>query len=262
MPSPFASRVITALHTALDFSVDMICMELDKVPQSETDAVLREVVRHVVQYTEMRKSEDEMSRTNWASIVEQELDEADRYYVRMPQSEFEREKQAAKRDRRFGSWDEWRRWVERIDARRRPAAPAPPPRRRTALEMLYAERLEILQYPHAMFDSEESMLEALAEVEAEICALGGRIERTEEEREAVTSIPARLKQARALKSCRHFLAARAIQAVFRRAKKNNATMTCDLCFDEFKRKNVYETTTGVYCGLRCSLYARGIRPVF
>lgn len=261
MSSPFASRVITALHTALDFSVDMICMELEKVPQSEMDAVLREVVRHVVQYTEMRKSEDEMSRTNWASIVEHELGEADRYYVRMPQSEFEREKQAAKRDRRFGSWEEWRRWVERIDGLRRPPAPAPP-RRRTALEMLYAERLEILRYPHAMFASEESMREALAEVEAEIRVLGGRIERTEEEREAVTSIPSRLNQARALKSCRQFLAARAIQAVFRQAKKNNATMTCDLCFDEFKRKNVYETTTGVYCGLRCSLYARGIRPVF
>jgi hypothetical protein len=255
MSSPSAFKVITALHTALDFSIDMVAMELEKVPEAEMESVLREVARHVTLLQEMQYP----NPTSWASIVEQELGEADLCYVRMTPSEFEREKQAAKRDRRFGSWEEWRNWVERIDGMRRPPAP---PRRRTALEMLYAERLDILKYPAAMFASEESMRAALKEVDAEILKLGGRIERTDEEREVITNIDARLRQARALKSCRRFLAARSIQALFRRAESSNATMTCDLCSDEFKRKDVYETTTGLYCGLRCSLYARKIRPVF
>ena len=115
MSSPSAFKVITALHTALDFSIDMVAMELEKVPQAEMESVLREVARHVTLLQEMQGP----NPTSWASIVEQELGEADLCYVRMTPSEFEREKQAAKRDRRFGSWEEWRNWVERIDGMRR-----------------------------------------------------------------------------------------------------------------------------------------------
>jgi hypothetical protein len=155
-------------------------------------------------------------------VLEQEEVEADHRFVRMTQSEFEAEKQRAKRDRRFGSWEEWRRWVERIDALRRPARVVK--RQPTALEMLHAERLEIIRYPHAMFSTQEEMRAALEQVNAEILRLGGRVdrrdERTDEEREAVTSIEARLRQARAVKACRQFIAAATIaRAVKRRFTK-------------------------------------------
>ena len=251
MSSSFAYKIISALHAALDFSVDKVAEELASVPESEFDATLAAVCRYTIQYENMRASMFALDRcSEWATIVELEQAEADRPFLRMTQSEFEREKQAAKRDRRFGSWDEWRRWVERIDSLRRPAraaAPRPP----TALELLYAERLEILRYPHAMFATQQSMRAALEQVNAEIRRLGGRIdrrdERTDEEREAVTGIDARLRQARALKSCRKFLAAATIARTLQRFCRKSE---CEYCFDTFKRSD-----HGAYCSRTCEKFA-------
>ena len=251
MSSNSVFRVISALHTALDFSVERVVDELESVPESEFDATLMAVCRYAVQYQNMCASMSAMDRSEWATIVEQEQDAADRRFVRMTQSEFEAEKRAAKRDRRFGSWDEWRRWVERIDALRRPARAAAVKRQPTALEMLYAERRDILHYPAATFASTESRDAALYEVDAEIRRLGGRIdrreERTDEERESVTSIEARLRQARAVKACRKFLAAATIaRAVQKRFRKQE----CDYCFDAFKSSN-----HGNYCSRSCEKFA-------
>jgi len=85
-----------------------------------------------------------------------------------------------------------------------------------------------------MFATEESRDAALYEVEAEIRRLGGRVERTDEERETVTSIDARLRQARALKSCRRFIAAEVIRKFI---VKNSTVAECVYCFDTFKSKN-------------------------
>lgn len=251
MSSSFACKIISALHAALDFSVDKVADELQCVPESEFDATLAAVCRYTVQYQNMCASMFALDRcSEWATIVELEQAEADRRFVRMTQSEFEREKQAAKRDRRFGSWDEWRRWVERIDSLRRPAR-AEAKRPQTALEMLYAERLEIIRYPHAMFSSQEAMRAALEQVNSEIRRLGGRIdrrdERTDEEREAVTSIDARLRQARAVKACRQFIAAATIaRAVKRRFTKKE----CVYCFDTFTHSD-----HGNYCSRSCEKFA-------
>ena len=254
--STVASRVISALHAALDFSVDRVADELQTVPESEWEETLAAVCRYTMQYQNMCASMSAMSGcSEWGMIVELEQDKADRRFVQMTQSEFEREKQVAKRDRRFGSWEEWRRWVERIDSLRRPAratARRPP----TALELLYAERLEILRYPHAMFVTQQSMRAALEQVNADIRRLGGRIdrrdERTDEEREAVTGIDARLRQARALTSCRKFLAATTIARTLQRLCRKNE---CEYCFDTFKRSD-----HGVYCSRTCEKFAlRGKR---
>jgi hypothetical protein len=249
--STVASKVISALHAALDFSVDRVAEELQAVPESEWEDTLAAVCRYTMQYQNMCASMSAMSRcSEWATIVELEQDKADRRFVRMTQSEFEREKQVAKRDRRFGSWDEWRRWVERIDSLRRPAR-APARRPPTDLELLYAERLEILRYPHAMFATQQSMRAALEQVNAEIRRLGGRIdrrdERTDEEREAVTGIDARLRQARALKSCRKFLAAATIARTLQRFCRKSE---CEYCFDTFKSSD-----HGAYCSRTCEKFA-------
>ena len=251
MSSDSAFRVISALHAALDFSVERVVEELQKVPDSELEATMAAVCRHAVQYNHMCASMSEMDHSEWATIVEQEQDAADRRFVQMTQSEFDAEKQRAKRDRRFGSWDEWRRWVERIDALRRPARRAAK-HQPTTLDMLYSERLEIIRYPHAMFMSRESMRAALDQVNAEILKLGGRIDRgeeiTDEERESKTSIEARLRQARALKSCRKFLAgatiARAVQRMLRKHE-------CDYCFDTFKCREGFVEENGNYCSRSC-----------
>jgi hypothetical protein len=245
MSSASVSKVISALHAALDFSVDRVVEELQGVPESEFDATLTAVCRHVVQYETMCASISHMNRCEWATILEQEEAEADHRYVRMTQSEFEAEKQRAKRDRRFGSWDEWRRWVERIDALRRPARVVK--RQPTPLEILHSERHEILRYPHAMFASEEAARAALREVNAEILRLGGRVdrreERTDEERESVTCIEARLRQARAVKACRQFIAAATIRKLFRKKE-------CSYCFDTFKNSD-----HGDYCSRSCEKFA-------
>ena len=249
MSSSFAYKIISALHAALDFSVDKVVDELLNVPPSDFDATLAEVCRYTVQYQSMCASMSRLDRVEWATIVEQEEVEADHRFVRMTQSEFEAEKQRAKRDRRFGSWEEWRRWVERIDALRRPARVVK--RQPTALEMLHAERLEIIRYPHAMFSTQDEMRAALEQVNAEILRLGGRVdrrdERTDEEREAVTNIEARLRQARAVKACRQFIAAATIaRAVKRRFTKKE----CEYCFDPFTHSD-----HGNYCSRSCEKFA-------
>lgn len=246
------SRIIATLHAALDFSADRVAEELEQVPHAEMDAVLAAVARHVVQYQAMRDSMREMDRpgASWDSIVEREQDAADQPYVQMTQSEFEAEKQRAKRDRRFRDWHGWRAWVERVDCKRRSEArKSLPPRQRSLLEMLYADRSEIIGYGHAMFNTVEGRDRALFEVEAEIRRLGGRVERTDEQREAVTNIEARLRQARAVKSCRRFIAAEMIRKFV--VKSKTPAAECEYCFDAFKRKRGDE----VYCSRTCEKFA-------
>ena len=255
------SRIIATLHAVLDFSVDRVADEMQYIPESEMNAVLAAVVRHVVQYQTMLDSFREMERpgASWDSILEREQDAADLPYVQMTQSEFDAEKTRAKRDRRFRDWHGWRAWVERIDGKRRAAArKSLPPRQRTLLEMLYAERHEILGYGHAMFNTAEGRDKALLEVEADIRRAGGRIERTDEEREAVTNIEARLRQARALKSCRRFLAAEMIRKfILKRTEDTTTTMQCDYCFDIVKREEMYLIghRGGDYCSRTCVRFA-------
>jgi hypothetical protein len=245
------SRIIATLHAVLDFSVDRVAEELEEVPQEALDAVLAGVARHVVQYQAMRDSMREMDRpgASWDSIVEREQDAADLPYVRMTQSEFEAEKQRAKRDRRFRDWHGWRAWVERVDGKRRSEArkSLPPLRQLSRLDFLYADRREIIGYGHAMFNTAEGRDKALFEVEAEIRRLGGRVERTDEQREAITSIDARLRQARALKSCRRFIAAEVIRKFI---VKNSRVAECVYCFDTFKSKN-----GEIFCCRSCEKFA-------
>lgn len=246
------SRIIATLHAALDFSADRVADELLMVSEEHQDTVLAAVARHVVQYQEMRDSMRDMERpgASWDSIVEREQDAADLPYVQMTQSEFEAEKTRAKRDRRFRDWHGWRAWVERIDGKRRAAArKSLPPRQRTVLEMLYAERHEILGYGHAMFNTAEGRDKALLEVEREIRRAGGRVERTDEQRETVTNIEARLRQARAVKSCRQFIASEIIRKFM--CKTRSAVAECDYCFDAFKRKNDGQ----MYCSRTCEKFA-------
>ena len=247
MVGEHASRIIATLHAVLDFSVDRVADEIHGVPDSEMEAVLAAVARHVVQYQAMRDSVAEMDRpgASWNSLVEREQDAADQPYVRMTQSEFEAEKQRAKRDRRFRDWHGWRAWVERVDGKRRSIARASlPPRQRSCLDFLYADRREIIGYGHAMFNTVEGRDKALFEVEAEIRRLGGRVERTEEQREAITSIEARMRQVRALTSCRRFIAGEVIRKFMMR--KNTE---CEYCFDTFK------PTGSVYCSRTCEKFA-------
>ena len=247
-----ASRIIATLHAVLDFSEDRVADELLKVSEDQRDTVLAAVARHVVQYQDMRDSVREMERpgASWDSIVEREQDAADLPYVQMTQSEFEAEKQRAKRDRRFRDWHGWRAWVERVDGKRRIAARrSAPPRQRSLLEMLHADRMEILGYGHAMFSSAEGRDKALLEVEREIRRAGGRVERTEEQREAVTSIDARLRQARAVKSCRQFIAREIIRKFM--CKTRSAVAECEYCFDAFNRKS----DDHVYCSRTCEKFA-------
>jgi len=246
------SRIIATLHAVLDFSVDRVAEEVQDVPQAEMDAVLAAVARHVVQYQQIRESLYEMERpgVSWASIEEREQDVADLPYVRMTQSEFEAEKQRAKRDRRFRDWHGWRAWVERVDGKRRSEArKSLPPRVLTLLESLNSERLEILNYGHALFETESQRDVALINVESEIRRLGGRVERTEEQREAITNIEARLRQARAVKSCRRLIAADVIRKFVRNS--NSSKAECGYCFDAFKRKD----ESHVYCSRACEKFA-------
>jgi len=243
------SRIIATLHAVLDFSADRVAEELEQVPPTATEAVLAAVARHVVQYQQMLDSMREMDgAVEWNSLVEREQDAADLCYVQMTQSEFEAEKQRAKRDRRFRDWHGWRAWVERVDGKRRIAArrSLPPLRQVSHLDFLHAERREILGYGHAMFNTVEGRDRALLEVEAEIRRLGGRVERTDEQREAITSIDARLRQSRALKSCRRFIAAEMIRKF---VVRNNTKSECEHCFDAFK------PTGSVYCSRTCEKFA-------
>ena len=188
----------------------------------------------------LRRSAHEAS---WGSQLELQQLEAEQRYVRMTPAEFEREKQAAKRDRRFGSWEAWRDWVERTDRLRRPA---PPARRRTPLEAWLAYRQECLENAPAIFETEADFHLEVARANAEIRRLGGTVPRparTDDERLAVTNIEARLRQARALAACRRLLAAHAIRRLLRRRSE------CPICGDP-------APADSVYCSRSCRLYAQ------
>jgi hypothetical protein len=240
----------------MDFSADRVVDELLEVPQEEVEVVLKAVVRYAVQYLQMSARMGEMESPGaWALTAEREQDAADLRFVLMTQSEFDAEKQRAKRDRRFANWQQWRNWVERVDCKRRArTAPAEAPRRQTTLlDTLYAERTEILRYGRAMFATVKSRDTALYEVEAEIRRLGGRVEPTDEQREESRSIDARLRQARALKSCRRFVAAEVIRNFMLRKNSSAKTAECEYCFDSFKRNNDDEEQ--VYCCRTCEKFA-------
>jgi hypothetical protein len=252
MAGEHVSRIIATLHAVLDFSADRVADEIQGVPDSEVDTVLVAVVRHVVQYQAMSAGMRELDRpgASWGSIVEREQDAEDLRFVRMTQSEFEAEKNRAKRDRRFRDWHGWRAWVERVDAKRRNFArqSLPPLRQVSHLDFLHAERREILGYGHAMFNTVEGRDKALFEVEAEIRRRGGRVERTDEQREAITSIEARMRQARAVKACRRLIAGEVIRKFVMRT---NTKSECEYCFDTFKPK----TAGSVYCSRMCEKFA-------
>jgi len=253
MEAQHVSRIIATLHAALDFSVERVADEVMEVSDENRDTVLAAVVRHVVQYQDMLQSMRDMERPgmSWASIEERAQDAADLPYVQMTQSEFEAEKQRAKRDRRFADWHGWRAWVERVDGKRRAIArKSLPSRPQTLLECLYSERMEILHYGQAMFATVMARDKALLEIEADIRRLGGRVEPSEEQREALTSIEARLRQARALKSCRRFIAAEVIRKFMCKARAAGAA-ECEYCFDAFKRKDEEQ----VFCSRACEKFA-------
>jgi hypothetical protein len=254
MEAQHVSRIISTLHAVLDFSVERVADEIQAVSDEERDAVLVAVVRHVVQYQQLQESMREMERPGaWASTAEREQDEADLPYVLMTQSEFDAEKVRAKRDRRFPDWHGWRAWVERVDSKRRKIAvrsSIPAPRTPTLLECLYSERMEILHYGHAMFATEMGRRKALYDIEADIRRLGGRVEPTEEQREAMTTIEARLRQARAVKSCRRFIAGEVIRRFLQKACKKSSSSECEYCFDSFVSNN-----GSAYCSRTCEKFA-------
>lgn len=182
---------------------------------------------------------------SWGSQLELQQLEAEQRYVRMTPAEFEREKQAAKRDRRFGSWEDWRDWVERTDRRRRPA---PAARQRTPLEAWLAYRQECLENARAIFETEADFHLEVARANAEIRRLGGTVPRparTDDERLAVTNIEARLRQARALAACRRLIAAHTIRLFLRLRRRSE----CPICGDP-------APADSVYCSRSCRLYAQ------
>jgi len=209
------------------------------LPDETLDALVRLVAGHLLRPTAYE------DRLPWGNQLELQQLEAEHRYVRMTAAEFELEKQRAKRDRRFGSWEAWRDWVERTDALRRPP---PPARRRTPLEQALAYRRECLENAHAIFETEADFHLEVARVNAEIRRLGGAVprpERTDDERLAVTNIEARLRQARALAACRRLLAAHAIRSLLLRRRRSE----CSICGDP-------APADSLYCSRSCRLYAQ------
>jgi hypothetical protein len=211
---------------------------LADVADETLDALVRLVAGHMLRPTAYE------DRLSWGSQLELRQLEADQRYVRMTTAEFEVEKQRAKRDRRFGTWEAWRDWVERTDRLRRPAPAAA--RRRTPLEAALAWRHECLENAHAIFETEADFHLEVARANAEIRRLGGAVPRparTDDERTAVTNIEARLRQARALLACRRLLAAHAIRSLLRRRSE------CPICGDP-------APADSLYCSRSCRLYAQ------
>jgi len=215
---------------------------LADVADETLDALVRLVAGHMLRPTAYE------DRLPWGNQLELQQLEAEQRYVRMTTAEFELEKQRAKRDRRFGTWEAWRDWVERTDALRRPAPPANPARRTgTPLEQALAYRRECLENAHAIFETEADFHLEVARVNAEIRRLGGTVPRparTDDERTAVTNIEARLRQARALAACRRLLAAHAIRSLLRRRRSE-----CPICGDP-------APADSLYCSRSCRLYAQ------
>jgi hypothetical protein len=60
-----------------------------------------------------------LSGRGWGDVIQSFEDSADAVFINMTEFDYQREKTIAKNTRRFGSWNAWLAWVQRIDSKRR-----------------------------------------------------------------------------------------------------------------------------------------------
>lgn len=110
----------------------------------------------------------------WGDEVKYEQDLADAKYLRIPRHAWEEEKQRAKTEKRFCSWNDWLAWAQRIDNKRRAKfAPKIP---ETLLSQLLTLRREYVHQPQMHFFDERSQQRELKKLEREIESCVGGID--------------------------------------------------------------------------------------
>ena len=105
----------------------------------------------------------------WGDQVCYEEEAADEMFVSMSSEAFESEKQVAKRDRRFGSWDAWLVWARRIEVKRKIVRTSV----RTILTVsplsqLVAYRADCMRYPSQYCIDQESFDREIRAIEKDI----------------------------------------------------------------------------------------------
>jgi hypothetical protein len=115
------------------------------------------------------------NHASWGDIVRYEEDAEDSVFVGMNRSEFEEEKRLAKNEKRFGTWDDWLIWVERVELKRQVALATPPPPP-TLLQQLLHLRSEYIRYPSMHFSCQKSMERELKVVEKNISSCVGGVD--------------------------------------------------------------------------------------
>ena len=105
----------------------------------------------------------------WGDQVCYEEEAADEMFVSMSSEAFEIEKQVAKRDRRFGSWDAWLVWARRIEVKRKIVRTSV----RTILTVsplsqLVAYRADCMRYPSQYCIDQESFDREIRAIEKDI----------------------------------------------------------------------------------------------
>ena len=109
---------------------------------------------------------------NWYSEMMALEQCQDMIYVKMSDKDFNNEKNIAKNTRRFGSWNSWLTWVQRIESKRAYT----PPVQVSLLDNLISMREDYIGTPQQYFDSPVSRDAALYKLEEKIRKIpGGRI---------------------------------------------------------------------------------------
>jgi hypothetical protein len=163
----------------------------------------------------------------WAEAAEDDESARDAPFVAMTDAEFEEERMAAKRERRFASWEDWVTWVRRIQARRQrtKAMSEPAPlRERSMLTVLLRLREDYRRNPNMYFHTKKEADQEMYKIDEEIARETGgayrlRIVYEEEKREAAPMLDALVstirRRAAALQTCRRILAGKKILAFLR-----------------------------------------------
>ena len=152
-----------------------------------------------------------LSGRGWGDVIQSAEDSADAVFLNMSEFDFQKEKTIAKETRRFGSWNGWLAWVQRIEYKRRTAriiaATACVP---TKLDDLIELREDYTSQPHIYFATPIERDAELYKLDAQIRKQRGGTERLEkilawEHRKALPLIHAAIRRVKSQVQALHNL---------------------------------------------------------
>jgi hypothetical protein len=172
----YTKNIIKALEGLIlrnvETQTDLIVRMMAGVPTGEHEAVLHACAVYCVLSNRLAN----MKIVSWGDEAVYQAEAKDNRFVAMPVGEWEHTKVLAKRCAWFSSWAEWKEWADRINSKRRIAAPAREiiAREPDIVAMLLEDRHDIIRNPVMHVHDEAEKFTLIRQIEMAIVARGGK----------------------------------------------------------------------------------------